>query len=155
MVSSDHYDPPAGLSRTVADLVHRHRSAAAQPQGGHSKVYCADGQSGQFVSVVRRIRLHSGRQLELFSATIECRYRHNRQEALARQGGRPDVSWIANISSAYLTVRLLLAIRNLMHWAVNERLIEANGNRQARRSVQRHSASNGGGRITHPPNDHR
>src|SRR5262249_43560822 len=37
-------------------------------QGGHSKAYYADGQSGQFVSVVRRIRLHSGRQLELFSA---------------------------------------------------------------------------------------
>jgi len=34
MVSSDHYDPPAGLSRSVADLGHRHRSAAAQPQGG-------------------------------------------------------------------------------------------------------------------------
>src|SRR5215467_5357289 len=49
MVSSDHYDPPAGLSRSVADLVHRHRSAAAQPQGGHSKAYCA-GQSGQKVS---------------------------------------------------------------------------------------------------------
>jgi hypothetical protein len=30
-----------------------HRSAAAQPQGGHSKAYCADGQLGQFVSVVR------------------------------------------------------------------------------------------------------
>src|SRR5262252_113747 len=28
-----------------------HRSAAAQPQGGHSKAYCADGQSCQFVSV--------------------------------------------------------------------------------------------------------
>src|SRR5262245_7687842 len=50
MVSSDHYDPPAGLSRSVADLVHRHRSAAAQPQGGHSKASCADGQSGQKVS---------------------------------------------------------------------------------------------------------
>jgi hypothetical protein len=50
---------------------------------------------------------------------------------------------------------LLLAIRNLMHWAVNERLIEADGNRQARRSVQRQSGSNGGGRVTHPPNDHR
>src|SRR5499427_9502863 len=50
MVSSDHYDPPAGLSRSVADLVHRHRSAAAQPQGGHSKAYCADGQSGQFIT---------------------------------------------------------------------------------------------------------
>jgi hypothetical protein len=43
---------------------------------------------------------------------------------------------------------LLLAIRNLMHW---ERLIEADGNRQARRSVQRQR----GGRMTHPPNDHR
>ena len=53
MVSSDHYDPPTALSRSVAVLAHRYRSAAAQPQGGHSKAYCADGQSGQFVSVVR------------------------------------------------------------------------------------------------------
>jgi hypothetical protein len=37
MVSSDHYNPPAGLSRSVVDWAHRHRSAAAQPQGGHSK----------------------------------------------------------------------------------------------------------------------
>jgi hypothetical protein len=53
MVSSDHYNPSAGLCRSVAGLAHRHRSAAAQPQGGHSKGYCADGQSGQFVSVLR------------------------------------------------------------------------------------------------------
>jgi len=73
MVSSDHYDPPVGLSRSVADLVHRHRSAATQPQRGHSKAYCADGQSGQFVSVVRHgeLRLHSGRQLELFSREMK------------------------------------------------------------------------------------
>jgi hypothetical protein len=62
MVSSDHYNPSAGLCRSVAGLAHRHRSAAAQPQGGHSKAYCADDQSGQFVSVVRHgeLRLHSG-----------------------------------------------------------------------------------------------
>src|SRR5262249_10043070 len=53
MVTSDHSDPPTALSRSVAVLAHRYRSAAAQPQGGHSKAYCADGQSGQFVSVVR------------------------------------------------------------------------------------------------------
>src|SRR5215467_14197354 len=81
MVSSDHYNPPAGLSRSVAGLAHRHRSAAAQPQGGHSKAYCADDQSGQFVSVVRHgeLRLHSERQLELFSREMK---QHSRQGCL-------------------------------------------------------------------------
>jgi hypothetical protein len=37
MVSSDHYNPPAGLSRSVADLGQWHRSAA-QPQGGPARI---------------------------------------------------------------------------------------------------------------------
>src|SRR5215510_14070699 len=57
MVSSDHYNPPAGLSRSVANWPHRHRSAAAQPQGGHSKAYCADGQSIRIRRTSRRITL--------------------------------------------------------------------------------------------------
>src|SRR5262245_1363979 len=62
MVSSDHYDPPAGLSPSVADLVHRHRSAAAQPQGVIALRH--------FARRLLRLVLHRHRRLTVTGASL-------------------------------------------------------------------------------------